>query len=127
MIDILRGYIDFIFIIRTIIYIIILRIIYLYLKNKWIQEETEIHMKRRENLLYLQNKLQFLFIISTCILIVYIFNPFIHKKTINIKDDKVKAVFFILAINLLFTANWDAFIKDLRMISWANIQSIFLL
>lgn len=129
MIDILRSYIDFIVVIKTIMYAILLRILYIYLKNKWFieEKEMEIHLKRRENLLYWKNKLQFLFIVSTCVLIVYIFNPFIHKKTISIKDDKIKALFFVLAVNLLFSANWDNFISDLRVISWSNIQNFFII
>lgn len=129
MIDILRGYIDFILIIKTFIYVILLRFIYIYLKNKWFEEEKELskHLKQRENLLYWQDKLQFLFIISTCVLILYIFNPFIHKKTISIKDEKIKALFFVMAVNLLFSANWDKFIKELRMISLSNIQNFFVI
>jgi len=131
MIDILRSYINFIVIIKTILYVILLRFVYIYLKNKWFQEEKEMamHLKRRENLLYWRNKLQFLFIVSTCVLIVYIFNPFIHKKTISIKDDKIKALIFVLAINMLFSANWETFIKDLQNISfsWSNIRDIFII
>jgi hypothetical protein len=128
MVDILRDYIDFIVIIKTIMYLILLRIVYIYLKNKWFEEEKEMamHLKRRENLLYWQNKFQFLFIVSTCVLIIYIFNPFIHKKTISIKDDKVKALIFVLAVNMLFSANWQTFINDLRNISWSNIRDIFI-
>jgi hypothetical protein len=62
-------------------------------------------IKINNNLLYIKERTEFLFIISMSILLLYFFNPRSSPKPYQTSE--VTMLFFLFGIILIYTANWS--------------------
>ena len=95
------AYITLIFIIKILFFILSMGHIYLKVKNI---NDYELD----ENILYLRSKLEFMFKFLMALLFLYLFSS---KQDVVIKGE-TKNLIYIFGILLLFTANWNDFIKE---------------
>ena len=61
-------------------------------------------------ILYLKERIEFLFIILMAILLVYIFNP--RMPHTNLLNFEVKLLFYLFGFILIITANWEIFFHE---------------
>ena len=60
-------------------------------------------------LVFWKERMEFIFIISMSILLIYHFNPVLSKKPI---DKETSILFFLFGVVLIITAKWSIFIKE---------------
>ena len=91
--------------IRTIMCIkimfVVLTLIHIYLKFKKTRDELD------DKIQYWKEKMEFIFITLTAILMLYLFNPR-SNNMIHI-DNETKLLLFIFAALIIFTENWETF------------------
>lgn len=83
---------------------IILALTHAYLKAKK-RENTELNKK----VVFWKDRLEFIFILSMSLLLIYIFNPRYDRH--NFIDYETKLLFYLFGFVLIITAKWDIFIR----------------
>ena len=101
----LDFFIFFIFLIKIVFVISALGHIMLSLSPN----KTDKSHKIDATLIYWKERTEFVFIISMAILLIYHFHPYLSKKTI---DSETTFLFFLFGWVLIFTANWNLFVKE---------------
>jgi hypothetical protein len=94
-------YIDLILVIKIVF--ILLTIIHLYLKLK------QTHNALDNKIKYWKEKTEFIFITLTAILMLYVFNP--RTNNTLLIDNEIKILLFLFAVVIIFTEDWDFFLK----------------
>lgn len=74
------------------------------------KEENEKLLKIQENSIYWKERTEFIFIISTSFLLIFIFNP--HYDNLKYLNKEIKLLFFLFGWILIFTSNWNYFISE---------------
>ena len=93
------------FIILVKIIFIVLAIGHIYFSHSTIKQAKNIDDK----LIYFKERIEFIFIISMSILLIYHFNPRFSKKPIN---SETSLLFFLFGWILIITAKWGLFITE---------------
>lgn len=96
-------YVTFIFFIK--IGFMITVITHLYLKAKG--KEHSVFDKK---ILYWKEYLEFIFIATMAILLIYLFDPNINR--ITIIDHETKMLLYLFGVVLLITSKWDVFFRE---------------
>lgn len=96
-------YVIFIFLIK--IGFILMAISHIYLKFKG-KENTELDNK----ILFWKDRLEFIFIVTMALLLIYLFNPRTDKSILI--DKETKTLLYLFGFVLLITSKWDIFIKE---------------
>lgn len=65
------------------------------------------------NIVYLRERTEFIFVIFMALLIIFLFNPFKNKMAMI--DEETKILFFTFGIILLITSNWSIFIGESKL------------
>jgi hypothetical protein len=86
---------------------IILALTHLYFKFKH-QE----HSPTDEKVLYWKERIEFIFIITMALLLIYIFNP--RSNNLQVIDKETKILFYLFGFILLITAKWDPFMRETK-------------
>jgi len=97
-------YITFIILIK--IGFILLAFSHIYLKVK-----GEEHSELDEKILYWKERVEFIFIITMAILLIYLFNP--RKNRITMIDYETSLLLYLFGFIIIITAKWDIFFKEL--------------
>ena len=97
------NYINFIVI--TKICFILLAVSHVYLKYKG-KEDTDLD----KQILYWKERLEFIFIASMAILLIYLFYPRIDRTYLI--DKETKLLLYLFGVIILITAKWGLFIKE---------------
>jgi len=105
-------------IIITKLLFIILSLIHIYLKKI---KKTNSDLDKK--ILFLKERIEFIFILFMSILLIHLFNPF-SPKSVEVKGE-TKLLLFLFGIILIISANWNTFIG--KSIGLKMFQSIFVL
>jgi hypothetical protein len=94
-----------------VLFIIFIKIIFIISSIGHIFLSHSVNQKAQQidpQLVYWKERTEFIFIVSMAILLVYYFKPGQHKHI----DTETSFLFFLFGLILLFTANWNLFIKE---------------
>lgn len=95
---------------------ILLAITHIYFKIK-----GQIGSELDNKIIFLKEKIEFIFVILMAILLIYIFNPRISHT--NLLNFEVKLLFYLFGFILLITANWELFFHETKWFRYLQ-QSI---
>jgi hypothetical protein len=96
-------YIAFIIMIK--VGFILLAVSHLYLKSK-----GEEHSELDEVILYLKDRVEFIFVIGMATLLIYLFNP--RRKIPITIDNETKVLLTLFGFVLIITAKWSLFFTE---------------
>lgn len=96
-------YITFIFIIK--VGFILMAITHLYLKVKG-KDKTALD----KQIMYLKDRFEFVFIVATALLLMYLFNP--HRNRTALIDHETCILLYLFGVVLIITSKWDIFVKE---------------
>jgi|688.fasta_scaffold432098_2 hypothetical protein len=95
-------YVTLIIIIKIIF--IILALSHVYLRIRGADKDLD------EKILHWKERIEFVFKTMMSILLIYIFHPRLNN--MKLLDYETRILFYLFGFILLFTANWDVFIKE---------------
>ena len=98
--DYLEIYVFFLFILK--ISFLILNVLNILYQFK--------HKEENEKLVYIKDRIDFVFIILMSLLLIYVFNP-MAKKQIELTSE-MRILLFALGIILIIGSNWNIFIQE---------------
>lgn len=94
-----------------VILIIILKIIFIILAiSKIYIEKIKKNHELGEKLEFWKERVEFVFIISMALLLIYIFNP--RLKNMGLINKEIQLLLYLFGFVLLITAKWNTFIKE---------------
>lgn len=96
-------YVTFIFIVK--IGFLIMSVLHVYLQFKG-DKKSDLDKK----ILYWKERLEFIFIATMSILLIYLFNP--RKDRSVLIDSETKLLLYLFGFVLIITAKWDVFFKE---------------
>lgn len=103
-------------------FIILLKIgfILLALTHVYFKFKHQEHSPTDEKVLYWKERIEFIFIITMALLLIYVFNP--RSNNLELIDKETKILFYLFGFILLITAKWESFMKESKW--YINIQEI---
>lgn len=102
--DKFTAYIYLIFFTKIIFIILSLTHFFLKIKRK---ENSDLDKK----IVYMKEKIEFIFVFLMAFLLIYLFNPFTSIKTVEVSGEP-KILLYLFGIVLLITADWNTFIYE---------------
>lgn len=106
-----------------ILFVIILKIIFITLSiySIILRRKNETKTTKYLKVIYWKDRIEFIFIASMALLLIYLFNPY-NKLNSNNKciDNKTRILLFLFGIILIITAKWDLFFTTSR--SFEDVQ-----
>jgi len=93
-------------------FIILIKIFFLFFSigHILLSHSTSSLKEKDSTFLYWKNRMEFIFTICMAILLIFIFNPRFKNKIYITKEMQI--LFFIFGFILIFTADWNLFIKE---------------
>ena len=88
--------------------------IYYELRVLYLQKKKQTNTQKYINMIYWRDHIEFLFICSMALLLIYLFRPGREKQLNN----EEKMLLFLFGWVLLLTANWGEFFKDAKWINY---------
>ena len=100
-----------------------IKIVYIFLRAFIVlTPHTTLNLKSMDALNITAFKLEFIFIFSMSLLLIYTFCRFANRNNTMIIDREARLLFFTFGIVLIISAKWDLFFK--KNIIWSDIQKI---